>query len=198
MFDVGLPEFFVLGVVALLVFGPERLPEVAVQAARLIRRVRGMAESARSELTADLEPHMRELRELRELDPRKMAKRYVLDPVDEDGALDELTGKGLRRSLRGGSSPKKQTGDRAVTTAAAGDAGGSATTVAATAETGATAAGGAANGSTDAAPVEVAGNGSGANGALSAAVATGAALPPAMAPAVTPAGQRPPYDPDAT
>ncbi len=106
MFDIGLPEFFVLGVIALLVFGPERLPEVALQAARMIRRLRGMAESAKTELTADLEPHMRELNELRELDPRKMAKRYVLDPVKEDGTLDQLRS-ASRLKPTNGPKPKK-------------------------------------------------------------------------------------------
>jgi len=192
VFDVGLPEFFVLGVVALLVFGPERLPEVAVQAARLIRRLRGMAESARSELTADLEPHMRELRELKELDPRKMAKRYVLDPVEEDGTLAELRGKGLRDSLRGGRSPNKT---KTV---------GPAAPVGPGAADGAEPIGGAANGSangpangpaaTDADAGGPPSDGPGTNGPGT----NGPALPPAMAPALTPAGQRPPYDVDAT
>ena len=183
MFDVGLPEFFVLGVVALLVFGPERLPEVAVQAARLIRRLRGMAESARSELTADLEPHMRELRELKELDPRKMAKRYVLDPVEEDGTLAELRGKGLRDSLRGGRSPNKTktVGPAAPVGPGAADGG--------------EPIGGAANGLANGpAAVDPDPDGSVSSGPAS----DGPALPPAMAAALTPAGQRPPYDVDAT
>ena len=172
MFDVGLPEFFVLGLVALLVFGPERLPEVALQAARLIRRLRGMAESARSELTADLEPHMRELGELRELDPRKMARRYILDPADEDGTLKSLRGKGLLAPAGTAKKPKKTS--RAAVTGAAAVAGAAAADV---------------------------GDEAGArlsNGSAGVSGADGPALPPAMAPAVTPVGERPPYDIDAT
>ena len=43
MFDIGLPEFAVLAVVALFVFGPDRLPDVARQAGRFVRQIRQMA-----------------------------------------------------------------------------------------------------------------------------------------------------------
>lgn len=176
MFDVGLPEFFVLGLVALLVFGPDRLPEVALQAARLIRRLRGMAESARTELTADLEPHMRELKELRDLDPRKMAKRYILDPVDEDGTFKSLRGK----NFLSGDAPKQAKGTAAAAAATARAASASAASVSAAT----------ADGASDPADAVPSNGSAGAPGQ--------SALPPAMAPAVTPAGERPPYDLDAT
>jgi sec-independent protein translocase protein TatB len=178
VFDIGLPEFFVLGLIALLVFGPERLPEVALQAARLIRKLKGMADTAKTELTADLEPHMRELRELRELDPRQMAKRYVLDPADEDGTLKSLKSKNLLRDPDLG----KKT-DRVKRAATAGVA-------AVTAGREAVAEG------ASAAPS----NGSSHQADLggTSPEADGPALPAAMAPAVTPPGERPPYDLDAT
>ena len=86
----------VLGLIALLVFGPERLPEVALQAARLVKKLRGMAETARTDFGGDFEPHMRQLRELqelRDLNPRKLVKDYVLDPANGDGSLSGLTNK---------------------------------------------------------------------------------------------------------
>ena len=172
MFDVGLPEFFVLGLVALLVFGPERLPEVALQAARMIRRLRGMAESAKSELTENLEPHMRELSELRELDPRKMARRYVLDPVDEDGTLKSLRGKKLLDPSEGAQRAKRK-----AKAAAAGSAGVAAADSVVP---------------TDAVATPP------ANGSGDVPDPAGPALPPAMAPAVTSVGEQPPYDLDAT
>ena len=42
MFDIGLPEFMVLAIVAMFVFGPDRLPDVARQAGRLLRQARNM------------------------------------------------------------------------------------------------------------------------------------------------------------
>ena len=56
MFDIGLPEFFVIALVALIVFGPERLPEMAAQLGRWVSAIRSQASSATSELkkSADL------------------------------------------------------------------------------------------------------------------------------------------------
>ena len=55
MFDIGFPEFFVLALLALIVFGPERLPTIAVQAARLMKSLRGKASAATAELTQGLD-----------------------------------------------------------------------------------------------------------------------------------------------
>ena len=40
MMGIGFAEFLVIGVVALLVFGPDRLPDFARQAGRMVRQVR--------------------------------------------------------------------------------------------------------------------------------------------------------------
>lgn len=78
MLDIGIWEFLVLGVLALLVFGPDRLPKAAAEAGRLLRTLRQTAANARGELSAaagldeggDLSSA---LSDLRDLDPRKIA-----------------------------------------------------------------------------------------------------------------------------
>lgn len=50
MFDIGLPELLVIAMVALLVFGPERLPEMAAQFGKWIASIRSQASSATAEL----------------------------------------------------------------------------------------------------------------------------------------------------
>jgi len=40
---IGLPELIVVLIIAVVVVGPKRLPEVAVQLARVIRQLRGYA-----------------------------------------------------------------------------------------------------------------------------------------------------------
>ncbi|MQA17589.1 MAG: translocase, partial [Pseudonocardiaceae bacterium] len=47
MFDIGAMEFLMLGILALFIFGPDKLPDVARQAARGLRTVRAMAANAR-------------------------------------------------------------------------------------------------------------------------------------------------------
>lgn len=55
MFDIGFPEFFVLALLALIVFGPERLPVIALQAARALKSLRAKASAATAELTEGLD-----------------------------------------------------------------------------------------------------------------------------------------------
>lgn len=50
MFDIGLPELFVIALVALLVFGPDKLPEMAAQFGRWVSAIRNQANSATAEL----------------------------------------------------------------------------------------------------------------------------------------------------
>lgn len=50
MFDVGLPELLVIALIALIVFGPERLPEMAAQFGRWVAAIRAQANSATAEL----------------------------------------------------------------------------------------------------------------------------------------------------
>lgn len=57
IFGIGLPEIILILVVALVIFGPEKLPEIAGQAGRMIRQFRQMTAEATSEiksLTEDL------------------------------------------------------------------------------------------------------------------------------------------------
>lgn len=78
MFDVGLPEILVLLLVAVFVFGPDRLPEVARQAGRFVRTARQMIDTARRDLSNELGT------DVADLDPREMVRKHVLDVVDED------------------------------------------------------------------------------------------------------------------
>ncbi len=55
MFDIGFWELLVIGVVLLLVMGPERLPEVAKQAAFFIRKARQGVYRLRSEMQDEID-----------------------------------------------------------------------------------------------------------------------------------------------
>jgi Tat protein translocase TatB subunit len=54
VFDIGVGEIVVIAVVGLLVFGPDRLPEMAKQAGGWVRDLRRMVASARSEMSSSL------------------------------------------------------------------------------------------------------------------------------------------------
>jgi sec-independent protein translocase protein TatB len=74
MFDIGLPELFVIALVALIVFGPERLPEMASQFAKWISALRVKVNSATSELksSADVSGLAEIANELKGLNPKSI------------------------------------------------------------------------------------------------------------------------------
>lgn len=55
MFDIGFSELVLVGLIALLVFGPERLPRVAREAALWIRKARSVVSSVKEEINHELE-----------------------------------------------------------------------------------------------------------------------------------------------
>ena len=83
MFGIGLPEFAVLAFVGVLVFGPDKLPELARQSARMLRHAKRFAEGARDELRSQLGPEYSDL-ELRDLDPRAVVRRHVAEAWEHD------------------------------------------------------------------------------------------------------------------
>jgi sec-independent protein translocase protein TatB len=82
MFGVGLPELAVIAFVAVLVFGPDKLPDFARQAGRMVRTMRQFANQARDELRDELGPEYADL-DLRDLDPRAIVKKHIYDAMNE-------------------------------------------------------------------------------------------------------------------
>lgn len=85
MFGIGMPEMLVIGVVAILVFGPDRLPEFARTAGRLLRQVRQMVSNAQDDLRNELGPEFADL-DVRDLNPRSFVRKHLLDGIDGDDA----------------------------------------------------------------------------------------------------------------
>jgi sec-independent protein translocase protein TatB len=81
MFDVGAPELLVLVVIAVILFGPEKLPEFARKAARVIRYVRSMAGNAQEQLSKELGPEFSDL-DVRDLNPKAFIQKHLLDDVE--------------------------------------------------------------------------------------------------------------------
>lgn len=105
MFGIEFTEIAIILIVALLVFGPERLPEMAKQAASFVRDLRRMVANARRDVNVsakDLGIDEEDLRTLRELrNPKTFVRDKVLDGVElEDLGLEdgESGGNGARRS----------------------------------------------------------------------------------------------------
>ncbi|PPB50859.1 Sec-independent protein translocase TatB [Arthrobacter pityocampae] len=80
-------ELVVLVLIAVMVLGPERLPEYAAQLARLVKGLRRMATGAREQLREEVGPELDEVdwRKLdpRQYDPRRIIKEALLDDVED-------------------------------------------------------------------------------------------------------------------
>ncbi|HEX7716456.1 MAG TPA: sec-independent translocase [Marmoricola sp.] len=96
MFGVGLPEMAVILMVAIIVFGPDRLPDYARQAGRMLRQLRQFAQSAQQDLRDELGPDFADLK-LTDLDPRTAIRKHILEAMEEDV---DVTGTVARRTAR--------------------------------------------------------------------------------------------------
>lgn len=70
MFDVGFSEMLLLGLIALLVFGPERLPKVAREVGLWVRKIRAMASSVKQEINHELQ--LQELKDAMDKQKKEM------------------------------------------------------------------------------------------------------------------------------
>ena len=77
MFDVGFSELVLIALLALIVLGPKRLPEVARTAGRWLGRLRGFMNDVKQDL--DKELHSAELTELRKLKQELDETRRVIE-----------------------------------------------------------------------------------------------------------------------
>jgi sec-independent protein translocase protein TatB len=79
MFDIGFWELAVIGVVALLVIGPERLPGLIRETSKWLRRARSVASSLRE----DFEREIDKAEELKNLVERESKIAELHQKIDE-------------------------------------------------------------------------------------------------------------------
>jgi len=91
VFDLDLPKLLVLGVIALIVFGPERLPGLMAQAGRALRELRRMAEGAKSELQQNLGPEFSQF-DINDINPRHFVRKHLLDDMGDPISLADTSG----------------------------------------------------------------------------------------------------------
>ena len=94
MFDIGFSELVVIGVVALIVIGPERLPRVARTVGILAGRLQRYVADVKADINREVE--LDELRKMR--DSVQQAADELKSGVDAELAK---TGDGLNRAVEG-------------------------------------------------------------------------------------------------
>lgn len=91
--NLGWGEIAFLAVLALFIFGPERLPKMAAEAGRMLRQLRQLAQGATADLKAELGPEMSDL-DLSALNPRQFVRRHLFE--DEVAPTGPVPGPPLR------------------------------------------------------------------------------------------------------
>ena len=76
-------EILAILVLALFIFGPDRLPKMASELGRGLRRVRRMATSARRDLKDGLGPEMQDF-DFDDLNPRSFVRKNLFEDIDDD------------------------------------------------------------------------------------------------------------------
>jgi sec-independent protein translocase protein TatB len=89
VFDINGGEFLVLIVVALVVLGPERLPQYAQQLGKLVREARTFAGKAREQVRAEMGEEFDDV-DWQALDPRRYDPRRIVREALLDGDDDPL------------------------------------------------------------------------------------------------------------
>ena len=82
-FDLGAGELLGLAVLGMILVGPERLPRLASDAAKLVKKVRNLSNSATAELRENLGPGFEDLQPS-DLNPKTFLKKQVSDLLDEE------------------------------------------------------------------------------------------------------------------
>ncbi len=88
MFDIGIGELIALAVIGLMIFGPEKLPKAAADAAKWIKQIRAMAVDARKDLAQssgiDLNETLNTVKGLGDYHPKKLASSLFTDEEDDE------------------------------------------------------------------------------------------------------------------
>jgi sec-independent protein translocase protein TatB len=84
--DLNFTKLLILGVIALIVFGPDRLPAMALQAGRAVRELRKMLDGAKSELQQNLPAEFSQL-DLADLNPRHFVRKHLIEEITGDGVI---------------------------------------------------------------------------------------------------------------
>jgi sec-independent protein translocase protein TatB len=88
VFDINGGEFLVIALVAMLLLGPDRLPELARQAARLVRRARDFATGASAQMKDEIGVDLEQV-DWRRYDPRQYHPRRIVQNALSDVFDDE-------------------------------------------------------------------------------------------------------------
>lgn len=125
-FGINGSEILLLILIAIIVLGPQRMPEYAAKLARGIRQMRLMAEGAKGQLKEQLGPDYQDINwrqyDPRQYDPRRIVRQALIEPLEEATAgvkdLGQAGAGAAAAGAIGAGAPSKPTSSTSVDPAA--------------------------------------------------------------------------------
>lgn len=87
MLGLTMDKVLILGILAVFLLGPERLPHYAAQLGRLVRQLRDMANGAKDRMRDEMGPEFDDV-DWKKLDPRQYDPRRIIREALIDDAPD--------------------------------------------------------------------------------------------------------------
>ncbi|WP_433545831.1 sec-independent translocase [Streptomyces sp. CA-294286] len=87
--DIGGLELLTLAVLAVLIFGPDKLPKMIQDATRTIRKIREFSESAKQDIRSELGPEFKDF-EFEDLNPKAFVRKQLAEHGGDDLGLKEI------------------------------------------------------------------------------------------------------------
>ncbi|WP_030781150.1 sec-independent translocase [Streptomyces sp. NRRL S-920] len=94
--DIGALEIVALVVLAVLIFGPDKLPKVIQDVSRTIRKIREFSDSAKADIREELGPEFKDF-EFDDLNPKKFIRKQLDN--DELGLKEIRNGFDLKKEM---------------------------------------------------------------------------------------------------
>lgn len=94
--DIGPMELLTIIVIAVLVFGPDKLPKVIQDVTRTIRKIREFSESAKQDIRSELGPEFKDF-DFEDLNPKTFLRKQLGN--DELGLQEIRNGFDLKKEM---------------------------------------------------------------------------------------------------
>ncbi|MFH8406480.1 sec-independent translocase [Streptomyces sp. NPDC018019] len=96
-FDIGPLELVALVILAVLIFGPDKLPKVISDVMGFVRKVRAFSDNAKEDIRSELGPEFKDF-EFEDLKPRNFVRKHVLEN-DQYGLQEIRNGFDLKQEM---------------------------------------------------------------------------------------------------
>ncbi|MCX6494289.1 MAG: twin-arginine translocase TatA/TatE family subunit [Actinobacteria bacterium] len=91
MFGLTFEKLLLIGVIAVLIVGPDRLPAAAARFAQFIRSLRDLADGAKTRMRDELGPEYDDI-DWKKLDPRQYdPRRIIREALTDDSTTSSVT-----------------------------------------------------------------------------------------------------------